>query len=715
MRRFNSVCLPCRHLGLPNYISPRSPRLVSVPIRLSSLSAIHRGLRESERARPQGFKPDSLFTAPHRKSKGSTSRSRRDPDWEPPNFKIKKGKKDITDKGPQPKSRKARFNDPDESFGKKSLVYQLKHGKLGEQVASMSTRKSAFGKNTVMSKDDFEKTFYGSDGSKGRSMRPMKGSTSTKQQSRQGETRNSRDGQEPRRESVPPQKRSDFADTGRPRTERNFSALTKSQPNNEKDQNRYSRDRPQTKWEDIAPQSRNNSTNTGYPRVERNVSAAAKPSTYNEKDQNPYGKDTPQPRRESVPPQSRAGFADMEPPQAERNAPVIEKWQSSAGKAESRYARDSYQPTQEGTRSVNLLSRNGFNNTERPQLDRNDATYTKRQQVDDEKDDGPIRIYHTTAASLFLYGRSVVEAALKNSGRRLYRMYIYGGEDRQNISQDANLEYLARQKGIRITKVGRDGLRMMDKVSGGRPHNGFVLEASPLPQLPVRHLGPLSEDPAKPGYSIELGHQSREETEINGTSTFIGYQLPRGRKPFVLFLEKILDPGNLGAILRSAAFLGVNAVAISKADSAPLTAVTLKASAGASEVMTLFSVNSTIDFLTRSRESGWMVYAAVPSTSRSRNNSHLTLDLLDSYDPLATHPTILVVGSEGEGLDRQVKREADFEVSIPGASGLLSIVDSLNVSAASAILCSAFLKKQHQAGVEIEDSVPVEEGDEALW
>jgi 21S rRNA (GM2251-2'-O)-methyltransferase len=328
--------------------------------------------------------------------------------------------------------------------------------------------------------------------------------------------------------------------------------------------------------------------------------------------------------------------------------------------------------------------------------------------------DEPIRIPRTTAASEFLYGRSVVEAALQSSQRKLYHLYLYCGENRVNTSQDAALEKLAERKSIKVTKVDKNGLRMMDKMSDARPHNGCVLEASPLPQLPLTALGQLSDDPAKPGFRLDLAYQSSEEAVINGTSDFVSYRLPSQRKPFVLLLDGILDPGNLGGILRTAAFLGVNAVAITKHNSAGLTPVALKASAGAAEALRLFSVGSTMDFLTRSKEAGWMVYAAVPSTSRSRGNSHITLDRVETYDPLADSPTILVLGSEGEGLTKKIRREADHEVSIPGASGTMGMVDSLNVSVAAGILCSAFLKKQRDL-IDMGDTVSEQRNEPSLW
>lgn len=663
MRQLNAACLLCRHSVIPKSAFLTTSRLVRTPIRASSLSAIHRGLRESEKSRPQGFKPGSLATSPSGQSNRSTSRSRRDPDWVPPTFKLKKGKKDITDEGPQPKSRRLRFNDPDESFGKKSLVSQFKSGKLREQLARLSPEKLGSSRGGAVSKDDFERSFHESNGKKEYSRRPERDFKSTRERSRPGENRFE----------------SKFESKFENKFEKRF-------------EDKFSRDRPQARRENSSRENRNGFT--------RDRPHTTRENSFRE-NRSGFTRDRPQTTRDNSFQENRDGFT------RDRSQVMRENtYQENRGG----FVRDRPQRERESTFQD---SRGGYPNSGRPRDEHDASSAPTRRRPSEERDDGPIRIHHTTAASQFLYGRSVVEAALKNSRRQLYRMYIYNGEDRQNLSQDANLENLARQKEIKIVKVGRDGIRMMDKMSGGRPHNGCVLEASPLPQLPLKALGPLSEDPTKPGYSVELTYQSNEEAEINGTSDFFSYQLPRERKPFVLLLDGILDPGNLGAILRSTAFLGVNAVAISKHSSATLTPVALKASAGASEVITLFSVNSTIDFLTRSRETGWMVYAAVPSTSRSRGNSHLTVDRIETYDPLATRPTILVVGSEGEGLNKQVRREADFEVSIPSASGLLSVVDSLNVSVATGILCSAFLKKQ-QAGVEIENSVPTEEK-ESLW
>ncbi|KAJ9156072.1 hypothetical protein NKR23_g1314 [Pleurostoma richardsiae] len=310
------------------------------------------------------------------------------------------------------------------------------------------------------------------------------------------------------------------------------------------------------------------------------------------------------------------------------------------------------------------------------------------------KDETPVSVPYTTAASQFLYGTSTVEAALRANRRKAYKLYIYSGANRQNVTQDRAIERLAARSGVPIHHIDEGGLRMMDKMSGGRPHNGYILEASPVPQLPVTGLGVVSDAGSNPGYHVSLGHQSQEEAQINGTDDFISLP-PRSHKPFVLLLDQVLDPGNVGAILRTASFLGVSAVAISKKNSASLTPVALKASSGASETITLFSVESPAGFLVQSREAGWKVYAGVPASSRSRRRQHMDTVELEESDPLATEPCILLVGSEGEGLSKVLRDKADCEVSIPGHAAA-SIVDSLNVSVATSLLCSAFLKGQEK-------------------
>jgi 21S rRNA (GM2251-2'-O)-methyltransferase len=308
----------------------------------------------------------------------------------------------------------------------------------------------------------------------------------------------------------------------------------------------------------------------------------------------------------------------------------------------------------------------------------------------------PLSIPYTTPASEFLYGTSVVEAALSSRRmprRKLYKLYIYTGENREDVERDVAIEKLAKKNGVDIMRVNGDWLRLLDKMSGGRPHNGYILEASPLPKLPVTSLGQLTSNDGLDGFEVSLDYQSREEAAVNGTSNFIPIlRKLSGRKPLVLLLDGIVDPGNLGGIIRTASFLGVTAIAISSRNSAPFSPVVLKASAGASENMTLFTVNKPAGFIVDSKAAGWKVFAAVAPSKKNDPAMPASMSTDDLTDPLSEDPCILMLGSEGEGLRWNLRSKADVDLYIQG-SGHSHNVDSLNVSVATGILCNSFLRR----------------------
>ncbi|MCJ1290890.1 hypothetical protein MMC34_002432 [Xylographa carneopallida] len=318
--------------------------------------------------------------------------------------------------------------------------------------------------------------------------------------------------------------------------------------------------------------------------------------------------------------------------------------------------------------------------------------------------DGPLSIPYTTPASEFLYGTSVVLAALTSPLRKLYKLYLYSGTHREAAATDARVHKLALARNVPLVRAKHDLLRLMDKMSSGRPHNGYILEASPLPKLPAASLLPVPHTNAP--LALALDHQSREDAAINGTDPHIPYRSSFPRHPLLVFLDGILDPGNLGAILRSAHFLGVDAVTLSARHSAPLTPVALKASAGAAESLPLISIRTPAAFVDASRAAGWKFYAAVAPTDQvgasadssglEKENTappvpHYDLPALAALCPTRKHPCVLMLGGEGEGLRWALRRKADASVSI-GASWRAGGVDSLNVSVAAGLLCEAFLR-----------------------
>lgn len=138
----------------------------------------------------------------------------------------------------------------------------------------------------------------------------------------------------------------------------------------------------------------------------------------------------------------------------------------------------------------------------------------------------------------------------------------------------------------------------------------------------------------------------------------------------------------------------------------------MKASAGAAEAIPLFKVGDSNDFLKKSANAGWCVYAsdAVPpppsfasstvdSMEAGANKvvytiSHTRKRLAADHSPVAEHPTILMMGAEGTGLKTSLVNLARYKVGIPHGRESNEVgVDSLNVSVAASILCYEMLQK----------------------
>ncbi|KAL9013880.1 MAG: hypothetical protein Q9173_001457 [Seirophora scorigena] len=309
------------------------------------------------------------------------------------------------------------------------------------------------------------------------------------------------------------------------------------------------------------------------------------------------------------------------------------------------------------------------------------------------KSNAPLVIPYTTPASEFLYGHSVVTAALKFSRRRFYKLYLYNGETAEVRGQDREVRKLALAANVEVTRVGSDWLRLMDKLSQGRPHNGYILEASPLPKLPITGLQPVPKPQAT--FGVALNHQSREEAAVNGNSSTIKYGTGYRRYPFLLLLDGIRDPGNMGAIFRSAHFLGVDGILLCTRNSAALSPVTLKAAAGAAESLPILSVDQPGIFIDKCQQNGWKFYAAVsPSSSESEVTTGRPFYSMSTMGiPTQAHASILILGSEGEGLRWNIQKKADYLLGIEAQRAGSGELDSLNVSVAAALLCQAFLHK----------------------
>ena len=162
-------------------------------------------------------------------------------------------------------------------------------------------------------------------------------------------------------------------------------------------------------------------------------------------------------------------------------------------------------------------------------------------------------------------------------------------------------------------------------------------------------------------------------------SDILALAAEKGEKPFVVVLDGVEDPHNLGSIIRSADCAGAHGVILGKHRSAPVTAAAVKASAGASEHMLIARVVNISAALEELKAAGlWIAGADMAGESM--------------YKQDMTGAFALVIGNEGEGLSRLVRERCDYLVSIP----MSGHVDSLNAGVAAGIL---LFEKRRQESV----------------
>ena len=265
----------------------------------------------------------------------------------------------------------------------------------------------------------------------------------------------------------------------------------------------------------------------------------------------------------------------------------------------------------------------------------------------------------TLAESLIgeaVYGANPVRAALLADRRAVHRVFAQEGCDL--FLRDARLRTrVTDELRLEIEIVSKHDLNMLTAVrgvggatvGGVKPHNGVAIDASPLAPIPIEAL-----------------------------PTWDGV----GSPPVWLALDEVVDPQNLGAIIRTAHFLNVDGVVVCAKNSAPLSPATSKASSGAVESVDVRSAGVMHRFLSRCAEDGWDVLGAAGETE-ARD--------IDDVASVVTKPTVLVMGNEAAGLRTNVRRACSALVRVPGGDDA-STVDSLNVSVATGILLHALIR-----------------------
>ena len=237
----------------------------------------------------------------------------------------------------------------------------------------------------------------------------------------------------------------------------------------------------------------------------------------------------------------------------------------------------------------------------------------------------------------FLYGFNTAEEVISAGRRRVLRLYLSRGEGGQRVR---NLVALAREKGVAVDFCDQ---RTLEKLAKGGNHQGVMVEAEILGKLGVDEALALEKDLKK---TIWAG------------------------------LDGITDPMNLGAIIRSAACLGVSTIILPERRSAGLTPTAQKAASGAVERLNVIEVVNLNQTIIKLKEKGFWVYG---------------MDMGGKPLPQAdfTLPAFILIGSEGEGLHAKTREHCDEILSIPQKGG----VESLNAGNAAAIAFYELSKK----------------------
>jgi len=231
-----------------------------------------------------------------------------------------------------------------------------------------------------------------------------------------------------------------------------------------------------------------------------------------------------------------------------------------------------------------------------------------------------------------VYGLHPVQALLARTPERVRQLWVQAGREDDRL---AAILQLAERAGISVERVRRESL---DRMAAGGRHQGVVASALEPPALGEDDLEALLD-------------------RLDGP-------------PFLLVLDGVQDPRNLGACLRTADAAGVHAVIVPRDRATGLTGAGRKAAAGAAETVPLVRVVNLARCLRALKARGvWLVGADADGPG-------------SVFDADLAGPVALVMGAEGTGLRRLTREACDLLVSLP----MRGSVESLNVAVAAGIL-----------------------------
>ena len=242
--------------------------------------------------------------------------------------------------------------------------------------------------------------------------------------------------------------------------------------------------------------------------------------------------------------------------------------------------------------------------------------------------------------NLMVEGRNAVIETFR-SGKPVDKLFVLDG------CQDGPVRTIIREAKKHDTIINFVTKERLDQISETKKHQGVIAYAAAYEYSEVEDM-------------LELAKK-------------------KGEDPFLILLDNIEDPHNLGAIIRTANLAGAHGVIIPKRRAVGLTATVAKTSAGALNYTPVAKVTNLAKTMEELKEKGlWFVCADMGGESMYRLN--------------LTGPIGMVIGNEGDGVSRLVKEKCDFIASIP----MKGDIDSLNASVAAGVLAYEIVRQRLQ-------------------
>ena len=235
-------------------------------------------------------------------------------------------------------------------------------------------------------------------------------------------------------------------------------------------------------------------------------------------------------------------------------------------------------------------------------------------------------------------GRNAVLEAFR-SGKCVDKLFILDG------CQDGPVRTIAREARKKDTIINYVSKERLDQLSETHAHQGVIAQVAAYEYSTVEDILAKAEE--------------------------------KGEPPFLILLDNVEDPHNLGAIIRTANLAGAHGVIIPKRRAVGLTSTVAKTSAGAINYTLVAKVTNLVRTMEELKQKGiWFVCADMGGESMYRMN--------------LTGPIGLVIGNEGEGVSRLVREACDFTASIP----MKGDIDSLNASVAAGVLAYEIVRQR---------------------